>query len=485
MKTVLVIDDEPTICWGFQNLLGSDDVTVLVAGSGEAGLEQARRHPIDLILLDIRLPDISGLDLIEPLTAIAPQASIIAMTAHGELEIAVTAVNKGVVDYLHKPFRLADALAACQRAFGLPSQSPIAEQTMEITPHNSGKNQNSSLVGHSLAMQKVFHQIALVADSDLSVLIVGETGTGKELVSEAIVRHSRRRDQPFIGVSPVAYNPSLLESELFGHARGAFTGADQARPGLFEAASGGTILLDEVGDLPLSAQVKLLRVLEQKRFSRVGETESRPCDVRVLAATNSDLREAVRAGRFREDLLYRIGAVMLELPPLRERIEDIEPLVKHFLQQSGYDIERHGLAPTVIESLQRRRWPGNVRELRNAVQLAVVVARQRALVPSDFETGPLHSSDRDSPLTQAIQSWAKDAMTLDDQSVSHDLPLHSGEPLYERFMAIAEPILFRTVLESMDGNRSAAADVLGIHRATLRERLSRYGIDDPNRRQSL
>jgi len=483
MKTVLVIDDEPTICWGFQNLLGSDDVSVIVAGSCVAGLDLARRNHVDLILLDIRLPDGSGLDLIEPLKAIAPQAAIIAMTAHGELEIAVAAVKKGVVDYLHKPFRLADALVACQRAFELQSHLPTVESTKSLAPAESNKHHAAALVGHSLAMQKVFHQIALVADSDLSVLIVGETGTGKELVAEAIVRHSRRRDQPFIGVAPVAYNPELLESELFGHARGAFTGADQARPGLFEAANGGTILLDEIGDLPLTAQVKLLRVLEQKRFSRVGETESRSCDVRVLAATNSDLREAVGAGRFREDLLYRIGAVVLELPPLRERLDDMEPLVKHFLQQSGYDWERRGLSPAVIDSLRQRLWPGNVRELRNAVQRAVVIARQRTLVPSDFESGSTPTSlDRNSSLPHAIQAWVKEALTLGDKSSSSDQPADSGEPIYERFMAIAEPILFRTVLESLDGNRSAAADVLGIHRATLRERLARYGIDDSNNR---
>jgi two-component system, NtrC family, nitrogen regulation response regulator GlnG len=480
MKTVLVIDDEPTICWGFQNLLGSDEVVVLVAGSGDAGLELARTNHVDLILLDVRLPDVSGLDLIEPLKAMAPQAAIIAMTAHGELEVAVAAVNKGVVDYLHKPFRLADALAACQRAFELQNQRPNPESAELLGPTGTIAKRTSGLVGQSSAMQRVFHQIALIADSDLSVLIVGETGTGKELAAEAIVRHSRRRDQPFLGVAPVAYNPALLESELFGHARGSFTGANQARPGLFEAASGGTILLDEIGDLPLGAQVKLLRVLEQKTFSRVGETESRSCDVRVLAATNADLREAVRAGRFREDLLYRIGAVVLELPPLRERLEDIEPLVRHFLQQSGYDLERLGLAPAVVEELLRRPWPGNVRELRNAVQRAVVVARQRPLVPSDFESQHrLTATEQESALPQAIQAWVKAALTLNDAPAALTEPL--GEPLYERFMAIAEPILFRTVLESLDGNRSAAADVLGIHRATLRERLTRYGLDDPNR----
>lgn len=483
MKTVLVIDDEPTICWGFQNLLSAEDVSVLIAGSGEAGLEMARQNRVDLILLDIRLPDASGLDLIEPLKALSRDVSIIAMTAHGELEVAVEAVNKGVVDYLHKPFRLADALIACQRAFELRKQDSSTDQTTPLRAVASASQRATSLVGQSPAMQRVFHQIALVADSDLSVLIVGETGTGKELVAEAIVRHSRRSQQPFIGVAPVAYNPALLESELFGHARGAFTGADQARQGLFEAAAGGTILLDEIGDLPLSAQVKLLRVLEQKTFSRVGETERRPCDVRLLAATNMDLREAVRGGRFREDLLYRIGAVVLELPPLRERLDDIEPLVKHFLQQSGYDWGRRGLSPSVIEALRQRRWPGNVRELRNSVQRAVVIARQRALVPSDFESGPTPApSDHHSSLHQAIQSWAKEALTLDDKSSSSDQPADSGEPIYERFMSIAEPILFRTVLESLDGNRSAAADVLGIHRATLRERLARYGIDDSNRR---
>jgi two-component system nitrogen regulation response regulator GlnG len=400
------------------------------------------------------------------------------MTAYGEVDVAVAAVNQGVAGYLHKPFRLNEAIDTCQRA--LARQMAIDEAT-DAANHDlaaaTPTSRPGQLIGQSTAMQQLFHQIALVADSDLSVLIVGETGTGKELVAEAIVRHSHRRDQPFVAVAPVTYNPSLLESELFGHARGAFTGADQVHQGVFEAANGGTIFLDEIGDLSLGAQVKLLRVLEQKTFSRVGETLGRHCDVRVLAATHCDLSQAVREGRFREDLLYRLGAVILQIPPLRERPEDIEPLLKHFLLLAGYNVSRYGLPPGLLEDLRQRPWPGNVRELRNVVQRAVVVARGRALMAEDFTTTALpQPALAPSELAHAIELWVNNQM-----STTHapDAPPNSAGhvPLFEQFLALAEPVLFRTVLEALGGNRSATADLLGIHRATLRERLARYGIE--------
>lgn len=482
MRVALVIDDEPAICWGFQNLLPAANVSVLTAGSAAAGLALAAQHTIDLILLDVRLPDASGLDLIEPLRQHAPRAAIIVMTAYGEVDVAVAAVNQGVADYLHKPFRLNDAIDTCQRALARQQAIDLAADSTPDTDTDplsatTPASRPGQLIGQSTAMQQLFHQIALVADSDLSVLIVGETGTGKELVAEAIVRHSRRRDQAFVAVAPVTYNPSLLESELFGHARGAFTGADQVHQGVFEAANGGTIFLDEIGDLSLGAQVKLLRVLEQKTFSRVGETIGRACDVRVLAATHCDLSQAAREGRFREDLLYRLGGVILQIPPLRERPEDIEPLVKHFLNLAGYNLSRYGLPTGLLDDLRQRPWPGNVRELRNVVQRAVVVARGRALLLDDFTTPALPlPTPPQAELAQAIEQWASAQMLTTHAPDAPPNP--SGHiPLFEQFMALAEPVLFRTVLEALGGNRSATADTLGIHRATLRERLARYGIE--------
>ena len=471
MTTALVIDDEPSICWGFQNLLQSENMQVKSAGTAAAGLEIATENAIELVLLDVRLPDGNGLDFIDRLRSVTRDAPIIVMTAYGDLETAIPAIDRGAVDYLHKPFRLADALAACQRA--------IRRRSTHLTSSDSPTHRRPSsptttnrLVGQSPAMQRLFHQIALVADSELSVLITGETGTGKELVAAAIHQHSSRRDRPYIPIAPVTYSPSLLESELFGHVKGAFTGAAEDRPGVFGSANGGTILLDEIGDLPLSAQVKLLRVLEQKTYNRVGEAQSRHCDVRILAATHCDLRQAVAEGKFREDLLYRLSGMVLEIPPLRERPEDIELLTKHFLEQAGYDHPE--LAGKPIPG-----WPGNVRELKNAVSRAAVVARGRALDLSDFQppTQLNNSGDLNSNMSDSIQAWVAQELAL--------LPSHAGKvspsvspAIYERFLNIAEPILMRAVLEAVQGNRSAAADCLGIHRATLRERLNRYGLDE-------
>lgn len=492
-QTVLVVDDEPSICWGFDQLLRSEGFDVLLAGSAEAALPLARQRPVSLVLLDVRLPGASGLDALPEILQATEQAPVVVMTAFGDLETAVEAVRRGASDYLTKPFHLADAVEVCRRALrrtaaGGDQSAAVAAQNASGQPPPSGSphaNRHHGrpaaaqprLVGRSAAMQQVFHQIALVADSDLSVLIIGETGTGKELVAEAIHRHSRRKDQPYVAVAPVAFNPSLLESELFGHVRGAFTGATEDRRGLFESADGGTILLDEIGDLPLASQIKLLRVLEQRRFARVGEVQTRPCDVRILAATHRDLRRLVSDGTFREDLLYRLSGVTLQLPPLRARPEDIGPLATHFLESIGYPGAAEAIDASLLQQLQRRAWSGNIRELRNAVERAAVVARGRRLDISDFPAEPAGVEDQLSPAV-AVDRWARRQL-LGNQGGQDNHESSSDPPptaLYERFLAATEPALLRAVLDAVDGNRSAAADALGMHRATLRERLKRYDI---------
>ncbi len=427
---VLVVDDEPSICWGFQQLLGQEGFHVLVAGSAEAGLDLARKNVINLVLLDVRLPGMSGLEALKSFRQTTNDAPVIVMTAFGDLETAVKAVEQGASDYLNKPFCLDDALSVCQRALrrSLPSASTSGAESTDSSRRSFGpasaatsvtsvgsKPNNAALIGKSAAMQSVFHQIALVADSDLSVLIIGETGTGKELVAEAIHRHSRRREKPYVPVAPVTFNPSLLESELFGHVRGAFTGASEDRPGLFEAAQGGTILLDEIGDLPMGSQVKLLRVLEQRRFSRVGEIQSRPCDVRILAATHKDLQRGVADGTFREDLLYRLSGITLELPPLRQRLEDIGPLIEHFLSLIGYPCAADAVDAPLLAQLQARAWPGNIRELRNAVERAAVIARGRKLDINDFSPNSITSAASGShqdTAAKAIELWSQQQMIV-------------------------------------------------------------------------
>lgn len=475
---VLVVDDEPSICWGFQQLLGQEGFRVQVAGSAEAGLEIARNTPLQLVLLDVRLPGMSGLDALRSFRQATSEAPVIVMTAFGDLETAVKAVEQGATDYLNKPFCLDDALNVVHRALRRSQPSNQTSRAATNVFRSANKSIEPKLIGKSAAMQSVFHQIALVADSDLSVLITGETGTGKELVAEAIHRHSRRKDRPYVPVAPVTFNPSLLESELFGHVRGAFTGASDDRPGLFEAAEGGTILLDEIGDLPMSSQVKLLRVLEQRRFSRVGEIQSRPCDVRILAATHRDLKKGVADGAFREDLLYRLSGITLELPPLRQRIDDIGPLIEHFLAQIGYPSVGDAVEPKLLAQLQAREWPGNIRELKNAVERAAVIARGRKLDINDFApSSSTSSSSSNSPqavAAKAIEQWTQQQMEI---QLAHSGPRPGELPLYEQFLAATEPALFRAVLDAAGGNRTAAADALGLHRATLRDRLKRYGIE--------
>lgn len=469
-RIVLVVDDEATICWGFERMLQADGHEVVTASSAEAGLTIAQRRKPSLVLLDVRLPGEDGIAALPKFIKATDGSPVIVMTAFGDLETAVAAVRNGASEYLIKPFRLEDAQRVCRLALASSRTRTTPETPTQIAGWNSDR-----IVGQSPAIQHAFRQIALVAASDLSVLITGETGTGKELVAAAVHRHSRRVERPYLPISPVALNRDLIESELFGHVRGAFTGATSDRAGLFEMAEGGTVLLDEIGDLPLSAQVKLLRVLEQGEYCRVGEVESRKCDVRILAATNAHLHDAVRDGRFREDLFYRLNGLHIHLPPLRERAEDIEPLCVHFLKRIDYPNAESAISDQLVKTLCKRSWLGNIRELRNAIEHAAVVARGRPLSNDDFPVEqPRRTQSKPTPtetVCDAIANWTNERVA--DQSASS-----SG--LHADLLAEIEPIVFRGVLASTGGNRAKAAELLGIHRGTLRDKLRTYGIDDSN-----
>lgn len=488
---VLVVDDEPSICWGLEELLTRQGFTVYTAGSAEKGLELAQQQSLDLVLLDVRLPGMSGIEALRSFQNATQQAPVIVMSAFGDLEVAIEVVRRGACDYLHKPFGLDDALAVCVKSARMKqSMEGISASYNGRAPSSDTRdleNRPQRLIGNSPAMQRVFRQIALVADSQLSVLITGETGTGKELVAAAIHQHSSRREKPYIPIAPVTFNTSLLESELFGHVRGAFTGALEDRSGLFEVACGGTILLDEIGDLPLSLQVKLLRVLEQRQYSRVGEIRVRPCDIRFLSATHHDLRAAVDTGSFRQDLIYRLSGAELRLPALRERPEDIGPLVTYFLEQIGYPDPSLVVSSELLDHLCSWHWPGNIRELRNAVERAAVLARGRPLDSSDFLLGdrPYREANSTETAMAVVLSWARELLLRRAQfnnrlertsGFSPKLPLGS-ESLYEEYLSLVEPPLLKAVLESTGGNRSAAAEMLGMHRSTLRERLRRYQLE--------
>ena len=465
---ILVVDDEPAICWAFERMLRADGHTVVSVSSAEHALDYMRECKADLVLLDVRLPDEDGISALPKFLAVSPDTPIIVMTAFGDLETAVSAIEKGAADYLTKPFGLDEVQRACNSALAARLTQAVTTERKRPAPKDESV---PALIGSSTAMQRVFRQIALVAGSDLSVLITGETGTGKELVAAAIHRHSQRSKKPYVPVAPVALNAEIIESELFGHAQGAFTGAQHDRQGIFERANGGTVLLDEIGELPLGIQVKLLRVLDQQEYFRVGDVTPRKCDVRILAATNCDLQQAVAAGTFREDLYYRLNGLRLHLPPLRERSGDIRPLCDFFLERLRYPVT-HAVSDSLAAHLGSRPWHGNVRELRNAVEQAAVVARGRALQIDDFPEpqAAKHSASTDhgDALAQLLTIWWDERM--------NGAP-DSAQNLYAQFVDEIEPTLLRLAMQQAQGNRSKAADLLGIHRGTLREKLKASGLD--------
>ncbi|HKD37682.1 MAG TPA: sigma-54 dependent transcriptional regulator, partial [Pirellulales bacterium] len=368
---ILIVDDEQSICWGLRRLVEGLGHRATIASSAEQGIGSARDEPPDLIMLDVRLPGMDGLAAIEHFRGAAPLAPIVVMTAYGDLATAVSAVRNGAFEYLVKPFDLEVARRVIDRAAQWQGQAGDAPVPKAPEPHAAG------LVGHSTAMHEVFKRIALVAPSDACVHISGDSGTGKELVARAIHQFSRRSGGPFVAVNVAALNPSVVESELFGHVRGAFTGAEQSHRGLLEQSSGGTIFLDEVADIPPALQVKLLRAVEHGEILPVGSGKPTAIDLRVISATHQNLLDRVRDGSFRHDLLFRLSTFEIAIPPLRDRRDDIQPLAEHFLAVLAEKSHAPAVALSVeaLAELERRPWYGNVRELKNAVEHALIVAR--------------------------------------------------------------------------------------------------------------
>jgi two-component system nitrogen regulation response regulator GlnG len=465
MSHVLIVDDEPSICWAFREFLTEEGHEVSIAASAEEALAIAERHRPDAVVMDVRLPGMDGLTAMECLNRRIGDVPVIVITAFGSLETAVQAIAQGAFDYLPKPFDLEQAAAVVQRALASlrPSVAPVAAPPQPL----------GSLVGSSAAMQRVFKQIALVAASDVPVLITGESGTGKELVARAIHRHSPRAGGPFVPVSLAAFSAGLVESELFGHVRGAFTGSTQDRPGVFELAQGGTVLLDEIADISVALQVKLLRAIEQREILPVGDARPHPTNLRILAATNRPLPELIAAGEFREDLYFRLSVFHIPLPPLRERRDDISLLAQHFLRSFKPDAGERQLSAEVCRELSARSWVGNVRELRNAIEHAVIVARGDEIRVEHLPLPNPLPGEMAVSLEQRLQGlitqWAADA-GLEKRGDA------SEASLYERFMQCVETPLLQAVLAQCGDNRAAAAERLGLHRATLRQKLKRYGI---------
>jgi DNA-binding NtrC family response regulator len=468
MSRILVVDDEASICWAFRESLTDEGHEVEVAASAEEGLKLAQQGAPDAVILDIRLPGVDGLAALADFRRIIGPAPIVIITAFGNLDTAVRAMESGAFDYLVKPFDLDQAVTAVKRA--LEKQRPERPDPTERVAEEP-----ETLLGTSPAMQALFKRIALVAPTDVPVLITGESGTGKDLVARAIHRHSARRAGPFLPICLAALSPSLIERELFGHVKGSFTGAAGDSKGLLALASGGTVLLDEVGDVPTSLQVKLLRAIEHREVTPVGDARPQPTDIRLVAATNRPLAQLIAEGQFREDLYFRLSVFPIHVPPLRDRPEDIPVLAEHFLRQTRLpEVADTHLSDAVIEELRARHWSGNARELRNAIEHAAIVARGRTIRPEHLPAaepivaGSLVSDAGE--LEDLLTAWAERA------ALRHTDP--SAEPrLHEQFLELCEPPLLRAALKHCHGNRLAAAQLLGMHRATLRQKLRKYGIE--------
>jgi two-component system nitrogen regulation response regulator GlnG len=465
---ILIVDDEEAVCWALERALTREGHHVAVASSAEEAFERADRQCPDAIVLDVRLPGLDGLSALGRLRQLSDDAPVIVVTAFGNLNTAVRAVEGGAFDYLAKPFDLEQALETIARALQRRAiQGQAGDNGAAPAPAAP-----EEIVGRSPAMQTVFKRIALVAPRDSCVLITGESGTGKELVARAVHRYSARRDRPFLPVHVAALNPSLVESELFGHVKGAFTGAAQSRPGLLSLADGGTLFLDELADIPLPVQVKLLRVLEHNEVLPVGANASQALNVRILAATHQDLEKRVAEGAFRHDLFFRLNVFQIHLPPLRARREDVLPLAEHFLRR--LEPGALPLPPATSAFLTEQPWLGNVRELRNALEHAIIVARGGPLLPEHFPAvaplGPLTPAEQ---LAAAVRAWLFDRLKGARTAPPADL--------YPELLRCVEPALLDEVMRRVHGNRWVAAQWLGLNRATVRKKLGLHGLTDAHR----
>jgi two-component system, NtrC family, response regulator AtoC len=461
--TVLVAEDDKTIRRNLVRLLETEGYRVVEATNGNAALSAIETERPAAVLLDLKMPERDGLSVLADLGSRLVEMPVIVITALGGSSAAIEAMRRGAYDYLSKPFDLDEVLLTLKRALQQRALSAEvkalrarASDQAEAAEAPDAVDAEPELVGQSAAMRAVFKAIGSAAATDEPVMIVGESGTGKELVASALHRHSRRSEGPFVRVNCGALPEGLIESELFGHERGAFTGADRQKPGRFERASGGTIFLDEVAELPLPAQAKLLRVLQQREFERVGGTEVLRADVRMISATHRDLPREIASGRFREDLFYRLNVVKITIPPLRDRPEDIGPLADHILRQleRRYGWSNLSMVPEASKVIERRDWPGNVRQLENALARAAIAARGRAILPDHLD------AESDPPELDA---------TAGDEG-EDPLPLRA-------ILADVERRTIRRALLVCKGNRTKTAERLGISRRQLFDKIRDYGLD--------
>ncbi len=461
---ILLIEDDPGIVMTLRRVLAEEEHEIHVETRGDEGLNRARSEPFDVVISDMKLPGLNGLDLVRELHGVQPRLPIILITAHGTTETAIAATQAGAYDYLLKPFEIPELLELVEKA--------VASRRLMTEPVDLGVAgaARDALVGNSRLMQSIYKEVGRIASKPVNVLIRGETGTGKELIARAIYQHSDRARAPFIAINCAAIPETLLESELFGHERGAFTGAEARRIGRFEQADQGTIFLDEIGDMTPGTQIKLLRVLQEKCLQRLGGKETILVDVRVVAATHRDLEQAIRSKQFREDLYYRLSVVVISLPPLRERKEDIPDMVKFFLRKYAAELgtDNPSIQTEALDLLQTENWPGNVRELENVVRKVLLLAQGFTISVDHVRAALTRSASPGEASRQTLREHVDFLLSAAQRGELKDA--------HALLLRTAEKEIFCRAIEMAHGNQAKAARWVGVSRLTMREKLIQFGL---------
>jgi nitrogen regulation protein NR(I) len=468
MQTLLIVDDDKSIRYSLKRML-EDKYSIITAQNGEEALDRIRQTPPDLIIMDIRMPGRNGIDVLKEIKSIDPKSLAIIMTAYGTTETAIEAMKYGAFDYILKPFPIPQMKGLVEKALSL--RRMMKQEVIYAATEGEEVGEKEQIIGSSSKMQEIYKIVGQIAPSDVTVLLRGESGTGKELFARAIYQHSLRSTQPFLPVNCAAIPDTLLESELFGHEKGAFTGASSRRIGKLEQCHGGTIFLDEIGDMSFSTQAKLLRILQERSFERLGGRETIKVDIRFIVATNKDLEEAILDNKFREDLYYRLNVVSIRIPPLRERKEDLPELSSYFIKKFNRELKKNvvGIASKAMEKITSYGWPGNVRQLENVLNRAMVLCQGEWILEDQLlfekgwerrETGDLAKKPVEDLLDILFGELSKVSVTPQDLDM----------------ISVLERGLILRALQKTGGNQVQAAQVLGINRSTLRSKMGRYHI---------
>ncbi len=468
-KNILLIDDDEQLCKSFEKILVGEGYNVQMVFTGEDGIKTIISSPPDLVVLDIRLPGMDGIQAFQKIHELQPKLPVVIITAYGTTETAIEAIKTGAFDYIYKPFDVPEMLKVIEK--GLDTKR-IIDTPVEVGPEDIDPA-GEAIIGRSQGMLNIYKAIGRVSPTEATVLIRGESGTGKELVARAIYQHSARADKPFSVINCVAIPETLLESELFGYEKGAFTGATHRKIGKMEQANGGTVFLDEIGDMPMSIQSKILRLLQEKSLERLGGREVIPVDVRVVAATNRDLEAAVEDGSFRQDLYYRLKVVSIYIPPLRERREDIPPLIEYILQKLSQDMQIHnpGISQEAKAVLQQYPWPGNIRELSNVLQRLLIFNRDAPIkaedisLPETNQTNKNHGQEESNVDEETIRQWIRQYLNA-----------KSGQKIFDSCIDYVSRLVISEALNMTNSNRTQAARLLGLSRPTLHSKMEKYEI---------